>query len=397
MGSEGLLATISAKALDCLEELALISSRPEHVNVHVFSFKNDANVETQRFHLWVANLGVLSPGHSSLDYRLRDAESVRLVVEKLLKGLIASTSEGKSFELARGVLTPCKVLDIAKDVRLPLDQAKPRKGDATSKIGEDWRDESSSSSEDGDSQMLGKGNENNSGLPTELQMLFEDVADSITALYRLATQIRNSSLRSQPGDRQFFADYTAEQQKTIMHQLIQIETRLIERHVSESIQDIDANQRANPEDQEILHKLIWRLSRANTIRRQQFTYWREQRDKKERAISKLERPRRSFMPQHQRLVDNARLPPVERLIPETATVAPSVPSSATKLDVTRMKPAAPSSIYSRVSRAPPAEGPGGKKPPWPPVNELPSGEYFECPYCFLLCPQKYRLNQEAWK
>jgi hypothetical protein len=152
--------------------------------------KNDAKVETQRFHLWVANLGVLSPGHASLDYRLRDAESVRLVVEKLLKGLVASTSEGKSFELVRGVLTPCKVLDIAKGVRLPLDEAEPRKGDATSKISinrEDWRDESSSSSEDGDSQMQGKGNENNSGLPTELQMLFEDVADSITALYRLAS------------------------------------------------------------------------------------------------------------------------------------------------------------------------------------------------------------------
>ena len=259
MDSEDLLATISSKALDCLEELALISRSAQHVSVHVFSFKSDADVERQRFHLWAANLGVLSPGHASLDYRLRDAESVRLVVEKILNGLIASTSEGASSELVRSVLTLCKVLDIAKGVRLPLDEAEKGRGDAASKVSinrEDWGDESSSSSEDGDVQMQRKGDENPSDAPTELQMLFEDIADSITVLYKLATQIRNSSLRSQPGDRQFSADYSAEQQKTIMHQLIQIEMRLIERHLSEGTHDSDTNQSANPEDQDILRKLI---------------------------------------------------------------------------------------------------------------------------------------------
>lgn len=44
--------------------------------------------EVGRFRLWAANIGALSKGHSSLDYRLRDAPLVHEGVLKLLNELL---------------------------------------------------------------------------------------------------------------------------------------------------------------------------------------------------------------------------------------------------------------------------------------------------------------------
>lgn len=50
--------------------------------------------EFGRFRVWSGNLGVLQKGHSSLDYRLRDAPLLSNEVSKLLKELEENLRSG---------------------------------------------------------------------------------------------------------------------------------------------------------------------------------------------------------------------------------------------------------------------------------------------------------------
>ena len=50
--------------------------------------------ELERFQLFAANLGLIHRGHSSLDYRLREAELLESTVRRLLQDLLDSLSEG---------------------------------------------------------------------------------------------------------------------------------------------------------------------------------------------------------------------------------------------------------------------------------------------------------------
>jgi hypothetical protein len=52
--------------------------------------------EKQRFQLWAINLGLYHPGHSSLDYRLRDNETIRSFTASLLVDLRDALDESKS-------------------------------------------------------------------------------------------------------------------------------------------------------------------------------------------------------------------------------------------------------------------------------------------------------------
>lgn len=53
--------------------------------------------EVGRLRVWAANIGALQKGHSSLDYRLREASLVRENVLKLLKELHSALQEGEYF------------------------------------------------------------------------------------------------------------------------------------------------------------------------------------------------------------------------------------------------------------------------------------------------------------
>lgn len=53
----------------------------------------DWNYEAERFGLWANNLGLYHLAHSSLDYRLREAESLYNLIRNLLKDLLESVSE----------------------------------------------------------------------------------------------------------------------------------------------------------------------------------------------------------------------------------------------------------------------------------------------------------------
>lgn len=51
--------------------------------------------QAQRYELWAENLGVYHLGHSSLDYRFRDAPSIHGLTHRLLSHLEETLSTGK--------------------------------------------------------------------------------------------------------------------------------------------------------------------------------------------------------------------------------------------------------------------------------------------------------------
>ena len=51
--------------------------------------------QAQRYELWAENLGVYHLGHSSLDYRFRDAPSIHRLTYRLLGHLEETLSTGK--------------------------------------------------------------------------------------------------------------------------------------------------------------------------------------------------------------------------------------------------------------------------------------------------------------
>ena len=50
--------------------------------------------EGQRFKVWAVSLGLLVPGHGSLDYRVREAESLAQTLKSFLCDLVESLEEG---------------------------------------------------------------------------------------------------------------------------------------------------------------------------------------------------------------------------------------------------------------------------------------------------------------
>lgn len=56
---------------------------------------NDFQNEKDRFDLWASSLGLYQQGHASLDYRFRDAASLRTHTQKLLQDLTLALEERK--------------------------------------------------------------------------------------------------------------------------------------------------------------------------------------------------------------------------------------------------------------------------------------------------------------
>ena len=56
------------------------------------------SAEGERFKLWAVSLGLLVPGHGSLDYRVREAESLANILRRFLSDLSNSLHEGRYSE-----------------------------------------------------------------------------------------------------------------------------------------------------------------------------------------------------------------------------------------------------------------------------------------------------------
>lgn len=70
---------------------ALENTNEDNVKRELYSSVID---ELGRFRIWASNIGALSTGRASLDYRLRDAEYLHKNVASLLRDLKECLSEG---------------------------------------------------------------------------------------------------------------------------------------------------------------------------------------------------------------------------------------------------------------------------------------------------------------
>jgi hypothetical protein len=138
--------------------------------------------------------------------------------------------------------------------------------------------------------------------------------------------------------------------------------------------------------------LVRRISRANGRRRQQFAYWKRHKDKLcEHASSYVEAPTRQLTDEEH--VNNGHMG--EANTPLSITTATQLrlthaegqeileKDGMLKLDISEYAPSAWNPSKDTVSFPPP-----------PKVST--SDNYFECPFCFTICPISL-LSEKAWR
>lgn len=66
-----------------------------HERLAVLEPYDPLTTQAQRYELWAENLGLYQSGHSSLDYRFRDAPSIFQLTHRLLSHLMETLPTGR--------------------------------------------------------------------------------------------------------------------------------------------------------------------------------------------------------------------------------------------------------------------------------------------------------------
>ncbi|KAE8416102.1 hypothetical protein BDV36DRAFT_297473 [Aspergillus pseudocaelatus] len=311
--------------------------------------------ETQRFELWAKNLGLYHLGHSSLDYRFRDAPTLFEFTVGLLRNLEALLVQLMN-TLSRGQVSGLNARDTPKTSIQPQEQ-----------FSDDSEEDDFGSSDD----------------ESIIDLLLSGVAACINKLYRLSFKIRNPAMRLGFSKALKYRALDPETGVDLIDQFRESDQRHLEQLFASyrltSARDLEKD------------FLVQRLAKANTRRRQQFAYWKKRRGQFE-TMSRME--------------------PIEEMAPDSfvqgpengpnldvpvVPTAPSQPSTATHLDVSKVNLDDDSSVISSSTVVHmPDERNGDSLSIPPPPKHLWDGEEFECPYCFTLCPRKL-LHQKAWQ
>ncbi|KAH7324478.1 hypothetical protein B0I35DRAFT_458217 [Stachybotrys elegans] len=329
-------------------------------------------VEEERFRLWAHSLGLQQQGHASLDYRVRDSIIVRDRLAELLGELLEHLQN---------------LLDISSGSRLPYEQDNAISDDSSS------AGSSRSSSDDANSVS-------ETGSFHEADFRLRSLSENLDSLYSLATKIRNPKNRPQRTIEQLYknvpeherAAYLKEQEKTethivayVMRQYLLDGLKSNESGVSSEASDI-ALQYASPENW-----LLVRSGIANARRKQQFIYWKHHAIKLGQNVE----PKNSI--QRVKAVVKPRDHSVNTKL-ELQPAAPSLATSATQLPANLLKPDDLKSVISQQSRVSIAVGLKGEALEWPapPSRSANHSHHFECPYCKILCPNRY-LEDASWR
>ena len=327
--------------------------------------------ESIRFALWAENLGVHHHGHSSLEYRVREAEPVRRLIASLIQDL----------------------LDCIGECRLPSSPS------ASSTKSDD---------DDGhDSDEYLDDYEDESQLTSSLR----SAGDIINRLYRLSTKIRNPGTRLAPTKAYNYSIIDRDTGIDLVDEWANADTKHIEEllwdfRTDDSIpytttDDPVRDRRHRPrnlDDNDLT--LLRRLAKANTLRRKQFGQWRRHQDKVNHENARARR-QRNDLPLHRagaRSITGHTVAPSDVLEPAQTSTTVSRPTTATLLPTFELKDfdTAVSTTSSRTT-APYAEGTEddvAEVPPLPP--SLTKERYFICPYCFLVC-SKSSTSPKQWR
>ncbi|OCL10029.1 hypothetical protein AOQ84DRAFT_375290 [Glonium stellatum] len=323
--------------------------------------------EQGRFRVWSGNLGALQKGHSSLDYRLRDSPLLQTNVLKLLNELGANLSEAVA---------------VVSGGRLPFEQqAKP---DGSENGDDVW----SQDEEDSDEDEAPK---------TELEQRFLDIVDIIDNLYKLSVRIRSPTLRSRSLKAASYRPVDPDTGIDIFEQYASFDLQHTQELLSHIRFDSSA-QRAEEDDY-----LVERLSKAITLRRRQFKYWRRHRDKLG-ASSSIEDIKPQLPLGQQEIVKvesppdktsetgalNVTKEPTSEWTPKSLLSGTEVTQHHHSLD--EVVDIQSITSYATTTRDLAGRGIELPSPPKTATRE----RDFECPYCFIICPARYGKGR-AWR
>ncbi|KAF6232486.1 hypothetical protein HO173_009366 [Letharia columbiana] len=333
---------------------------------HGDSFKTSLLIESQRFSLWARNLGLYEYGHSSLDYRFRDAPSVydytRQLLDKLEKSLLTIQDglDYEKLELDKGAKQPSSLL--------PIGQRADYSGIVPETVPAPYQNQNSDESSDEEESLLSYQNNSISAIELENARLIIDT------LYKLSFKIRNPATRLGFSKARTYRQVNEDTGVDLMNAFIPFDLK----HVAEIFAH---HLQVSPGECEN-DFLVQRLARANTHRRRQFGQWWNH-------ITKLERSNHApaqFNPAGPDLQLNPGL--------SKAKGHPSLPSTATRLEETTISSASIKTTSTYVALSKEDEETDIHIPPLP--KNLRAKDEFECPYCRVLCAKRL-CNQSAWE
>ncbi|KAL4911445.1 hypothetical protein BDW74DRAFT_142923 [Aspergillus multicolor] len=344
--------------------------------------------EADRFELWAVNLGLFVAGHGSLDYRVREAESISGTLHRFMISLNEALAE---------------VLEYG--------------GDTDAVINTERR----SSADIANIEILDEGSDSDSDL------LLDGIKDPIDRLYKMATMIctpssrfgSSKALRYEKVDPEtgvnlldtfahFDYDYVSSlfleyRKARAKDEVSPSQPESVEEgnegdNVWEPIQTVLTQHKA-----EIKNKaesfLVSRIARANACRRQQFEYWKRHQEK---------------LHQHSQAVTEGLLPSIEQRAIQVGD-EPGVNRKAHTMELRPLVAPAPTittatnlnvqhlTIHDDRTEVTVSEyalslwEPGKEMIDFPPAPTLsPTDKFFECPYCFIMCSRA--LSQpKAWR
>ncbi len=259
---------------------------------------------------------------------------------------------------------------------------------------------------------------------SDLDLLLDGVRDPIDRLYKVSTKIRNPSSRLGTSRAMNHQQIDEETGVDFLHAVGQadldhIKSLFLQYQKARALQErdtVEPTKDVEGEDDEdgvwepirtVLSQqgaadsfLIRRIARANVRRRQQFAYRKMHREKLARharaSISTqsvltpgTEMPSQPSIGRH---ISNDSFTPQAELAPPAASV-----TTATNLNLARLELVENQSMFTISEYAPSTWQPARDAVAFPPPPTTQSDEkFFECPYCFTLCPRE-ALAAKAWK
>ena len=236
-------------------------------------------------------------------------------------------------------------------------------------------------------------NDENDPTTNELSARMYSVIDILDRLFKLATRIRNPTTRSSQGQRNFYKDIDHEYREIVARRLEDMETCRVREHVLQDRRDLSGKPSPDEVELEINgvdEKMFVRLGRANNYRRQQFKHWRLRK-------AKVEFDQFVTSAHESTVLDQGNVEVVNLATRPDPQPPSSYPSSVTRIQPHTFDMSDRKSTISNITQTPSARNTNGEKVDWPSFPAgAPEGKYFECPYCFNLCPDVYR-DDGAWK
>ncbi|RDW93385.1 uncharacterized protein DSM5745_00707 [Aspergillus mulundensis] len=344
--------------------------------------------EADRFELWAVNLGLFVSGHGSLDYRVREAESISRTLLRFLMSLNESLAE---------------VLEYGSDTDAAIDtERESPAGIANVEVLHEETD-------------------------SDTDLLLDGIKDPIDRLYKLATWIRTPSSRFGSAKALCYEKADPETGVNLLETFEHFDYDYVSSLFLE-YQKVRAKGEVSPSEPEGIEEgnegdnlwepirtvlrehaaqienkaesfLVSRIARANVRRRQQFAYWKRHQEKLHQHSQATTEAFVSHPEEREtRVGDEAGVNPEGHILEPRPWVAPAPTiTTATNLNIQNLTIHENRTEVTVSEYAPSVWKPGKEIVDFPSAPNLsPSEKFFECPYCFIMCPRA--LSQpKAWR